>query len=211
MKLAKLISKTALVTTALCLMGTLVNAAPPAQRGPISFDEYDLNRNGSVSKREFYDARARRVTQRANDGRAMRKSDKAPKFEQFDTNRNGRLSKVELLEGQNRQMQKRRADNNRAQRNSRQGVQQGKMNNQVNSARGAKRNMPMFDSFDLNGNGYITKKEMKQARSQRAMRNSQQGKAMINSANQIPFHKIDTNRDGRVSRTEFRAHQSRRR
>ena len=103
--------KTLILTVgALCLLGSLSNAADLSQRGPISFSVYDTNKNGSVSEKEFYDARAKRMTMRADQGMRMRNAANAPDFSQFDINKDGKLSKVELLEGQNAQMQNKRSN-----------------------------------------------------------------------------------------------------
>ncbi|MCK5110474.1 MAG: EF-hand domain-containing protein [Arcobacteraceae bacterium] len=204
-----------LLTTigALCLMGSLANGADLSQRGPISFDIYDTNNDGLVSKSEFYDARAKRQSIRANQGMPMRKAGNAPDFELFDTNKDGKLTKLELLEGQNSQMQKNRSNKgnmNKGQRGNRQGMGQGRSNNQTNSARGMRRNMPTFESYDLNSDGYLTESEMNEARNNRMSQNAQQGKMMRNAGNNTPFSDIDTDNDGKVSKNEFLANQSRR-
>ena len=79
-------------------------------RGPMSFSLYDQNGDGSISEREFYDARGKRMEQRAEDGRPMRNAGNAPDFAYFDTNKDGKLSEKELTDGQNRRMQERRGN-----------------------------------------------------------------------------------------------------
>ena len=108
---------------AICLLGSLAFGADLSQRGPISFDIYDTNKDGSVSEKEFYDARAKRMTMRAEQGRTMRNAGNAPEFSQFDANKDGKLSKVELLEGQNAQMQNKRS--NRGQKGNGKSMKQG--------------------------------------------------------------------------------------
>ena len=116
--------KTAMLAVgAVCLLGSLAFGADLSQRGPISFDIYDTNQNGFVSEKEFYDARAKRMAMRAEQGMAMRNAGNAPEFGQFDTDKDGKLSKMELLEGQNAQMQKRRS--NRGQKGQGQGMGRG--------------------------------------------------------------------------------------
>lgn len=185
-----------LATAALCLLGSLATAANLSQRGPISFDIYDTNKDNLVSESEFYDARAKRQVIKANQGMPMRNAGNAPIFEQFDTNKDGKLTKVELLEGQNAQMQK-----NRANRGNRQNMQGTNM----------QRNMPSFESFDLNSDGYLTESEMNTARSKRMTKNAEAGKMMRNAGNSTAFSKIDVNGDGKVSKSEFLANQKRKR
>ncbi|MEN8303072.1 MAG: EF-hand domain-containing protein [Campylobacterota bacterium] len=90
----------------LSLLGSLAFGAELAQKGPISFDIYDTNKDGLVSEKEFYDARAKRMEIRTEQGMPMRNAGNAPDFSEFDANKDGELSKVELLEGQNARMQK---------------------------------------------------------------------------------------------------------
>lgn len=105
------------------LLGSLAFGADLSQRGPISFDLYDINRDGKVSEKEFYDARAKRMQLRAEQGMLMRNSGNAPEFSEFDANKDGKLSKTELLEGQNARMKNRRS--NRGQKANGQGMRQG--------------------------------------------------------------------------------------
>ena len=111
------------IVGAVCLLGSLAFAAELSERGPISFDIYDTNKNGYIGEKEFYDARAKRMAIRAEQGMPMRNAGNAPEFGQFDTNKDGKLSKTELLEGQNAQMQKRRS--NRGQKGMGQGMGRG--------------------------------------------------------------------------------------
>jgi hypothetical protein len=68
-------------------------------------------------------------------------------------------------------------------------------------------NMPKFSEFDLNHNGYITKKEFDKARNLRMMKNSKQGRMMKNAGNAPSFRSIDTNHDGVITQREFKKHQ----
>ena len=120
MKLSKIVIY---VIGMVLFLGNLTFAADLSQRGPISFDIYDTNKDGLVSEKEFYDARAKRMAIRAEQGMAMRNAGNAPEFSQFDANKDGKLSKTELLEGQNAQMQKRRS--NRGQKGNGQGMGRG--------------------------------------------------------------------------------------
>ena len=55
-------------------------------------------------------------------------------------------------------------------------MRQGSMRNKNSSSRGMKRNMPTFESYDFNNDGYLTKKEMDTARNNRMTQNAKQGK-----------------------------------
>lgn len=86
----------------LCFMGiialsTLVFAAT---NGPISFEMYDLNKNGTIDANEFNSVRAQKMQQMADQGRPMRNAGNAPMFEAFDTNHDGKLTREELTQGQ---------------------------------------------------------------------------------------------------------------
>jgi Ca2+-binding EF-hand superfamily protein len=183
MKIEKLLKTVTVAASSLCLMGSLAHGADLSQRGPISFNTYDTNKDGYINKSEFYDTRAKRQSLRANQGKPMKNAGNAPGFSLFDKNKDGKLTKLELLEGQNSQMK-----NNRLNKG-----QKG------NSSRGMRRNMPTFESYDLNSDGHLTKNEMNKARSNRMGKNS------------TPFSKIDKNNDGKVSKVEFLTNQSQRR
>ena len=68
------------------------------------FASYDLNRDGKVSKKEFYDAQAARMTQKANEGKMMRKAGNAPTFESIDTNSDGVVTTTEFSTQQTKRM-----------------------------------------------------------------------------------------------------------
>ncbi|MCK5110488.1 MAG: EF-hand domain-containing protein [Arcobacteraceae bacterium] len=201
--LVKKVNLSLVVVGALSMVSSSLVAQNIPDRGPISFSVYDSNNDNFVSQSEFYDARARRMSKKAAQGKAMRKAGNAPEFEVFDANSDGRITKMELLEGQNAQMQK-----NRANRGSK---KQGKMNNRQGNKQGMRRNMPTFESYDLNGDGYLTSNEMNEARAQRMQQQASQGKMMRNSGNQTKFSDIDRNNDGRVNKQEFIANQMRKR
>ncbi|MDA7817688.1 EF-hand domain-containing protein [Sulfurimonas sp.] len=105
-----------LVISTLTMASTAIAQEMPS-RGPIPFGIFDANKDGSITESEFYDARAIRMKQKADQGRPMKNAANAPDFSVYDTNNDGKLNKLELLEGQNKQMQKNRQ--NRGQRNNR--------------------------------------------------------------------------------------------
>jgi len=68
--------------------------------------------------------------------------------------------------------------------------------------------MPTFGDFDLNGDGYITESELKEARAKRMEKYAKEGRMMKNMANAPSFTDIDANKDGKISPEEFKEHQT---
>jgi Ca2+-binding EF-hand superfamily protein len=69
-------------------------------RGMPVFAEFDLNGDGTLTETEFYEARAKRMAERAIQGYPMRNAGKAPAFSAIDTDGNGRVSPDEFAAGQ---------------------------------------------------------------------------------------------------------------
>lgn len=61
-----------------------------------SFAEFDLNGDGDLTKEEFYDARAKRMYDRAEQGYPLRNAATAPSFEEIDTNSDGKIDPDEF-------------------------------------------------------------------------------------------------------------------
>ena len=61
-----------------------------------TFTTYDLNSDGKITKKEFYDGQAERMTQKANEGKMMRNVGKAPTFESIDANSDGTVTPAEF-------------------------------------------------------------------------------------------------------------------
>ncbi len=76
-------------------MALAADPGPPA-RGPIPFEEFDVNGDGGISQEEFDTIHAQRIQQRAEAGFPMRNLDNAPGFADIDANGDGRLSQEEL-------------------------------------------------------------------------------------------------------------------
>ncbi|NEX20166.1 hypothetical protein G3480_07535 [Thiorhodococcus mannitoliphagus] len=55
-------------------------------RGMPAFTDFDLDGNGSLTEQEFYQARANRMAERAQQGYPMRNAGKAPDFGTIDLN-----------------------------------------------------------------------------------------------------------------------------
>ena len=199
-----LVKLSIVVASSLSVISGAVVAQDLPARGPIPFASYDTNKDSSVSESEFYDARAARMSEKASQGMPMRNAANAPDFSTFDTDNDGKLTKLELLEGQNQQMQKNRANRGQGQK--------GQMrNNRGKNMQGMGRDMPTFESYDLNADGHLTQNEMDEARAKRMEQKASQGKLLRNSGNQTKFSDIDTNSDGEVSKQEFTSNQMRKR
>jgi len=69
-----------------------------------TFATYDLNSDGKITQKEFYDAQAERMTQKAKEGKMMRKAGKAPTFESIDTNSDGTVTPAEFNTHQMKRM-----------------------------------------------------------------------------------------------------------
>ncbi len=107
-------------------------------RGPIPFASYDLDSNNFISEEEFDSARAKRMAQRATEGRPMRGAANAPVFSELDKNNDGQLTRDELMAGQKAQMEKRQ----------KMGMGQG---------RGMGRNMPLIGNDTKASSGNDTR------------------------------------------------------
>lgn len=103
-----------------CLAGVaalfiaLPAAAQPSVRGmgPGSmptFADFDVNGDGRITEQEFLDARSKRITERASEGRAMRGLSEAGDYKDADTNGDGGLTNDEFDAHQGRHGQNRRS------------------------------------------------------------------------------------------------------
>jgi hypothetical protein len=61
-----------------------------------TFAEYDLNGDGKIVEPEFNEARAKRISARAQQGYRMRNLDHAPSFNDLDSNGDGSISAEEF-------------------------------------------------------------------------------------------------------------------
>lgn len=137
-------------------------------------------------------------------GRGMGGGHNMPKFEDFDQNKDGVLTPEEFSSG----MQQHRQNRQNMRQGQRMGMRQGQGQGQGQSrGMGAGRNMPKFEDFDGNKDGYISEQELIEARSMRISSRIQQGYQMRNTANISPFQEIDKNSDGKISPEEFSAQQ----
>ena len=73
-----------------------------------TFTTFDLNNDGKITQTEFYDAQAKHMTQKANEGKMMKNAGNAPTFESIDTDKDGIVTHTEFNTHQISQMQKMR-------------------------------------------------------------------------------------------------------
>ena len=176
---------------AACLFSypTMTISGTIPDRGPIPFAAFDTNGDGSISGEEFNAARAKRMQQLAAEGCPMYGMSHAPSFADLDIDGDGKLSPEELAAGQERQRQIRSAK----------GMGQGKGHGY--------REMPIFEDFDSNKDGFITEQEFYDARAKRVAERTKEGRQMKGMANAPSFDDIDTDGDGKISPAEFGEHQ----
>lgn len=72
-----------------------------------AFSDIDLDNDGSIVANEFYQARSKRMAERAAKGGKMRNAANAPSFEDIDTNSDGKVSPDEFSAHQAERMAKR--------------------------------------------------------------------------------------------------------
>jgi Ca2+-binding EF-hand superfamily protein len=171
----------------------LIYAQTPAAltRGPLPFEVFDQDGNGSITPQEFEAVHASRLRTSSPQGNSARRQMDPPVFSTFDVDANGTLSPAELADGQR---------NHQSQRRS------GQATGQMRGG-GRGRNMPTFSEFDLDGNGVLQQEEFEQARANRIRERAMQGYQMRNLKNAPSFSSIDSNGDGVVSSEEFYAAQ----
>ncbi len=81
----------------------------------------------------------------------------------------------------------------------------------VASAQNRGRDMPKFESFDLNSDGHLTENEMKEAREKRVEEKKAEGRMLRNSKDYCEFSEVDSDGDGKVTKDEFKSYQLKRR
>lgn len=67
----------------------------PGKNRP-SFDDYDLDGDGAITEKEFHEARAKRISERAKQGYPMKNLGNAPAFGDLDSDGDGKLSPEEF-------------------------------------------------------------------------------------------------------------------
>lgn len=129
----------------------------------------------------------------ANDDGLISKKEFDYVFFEFDTNGDGQLDRQEIIAGRKALMDKRferQVQQHRALRKDRMGGM-----------------MPVFEDFDLDGDGKITESEFSKAHEKRMAMMQERGYPMMHMAERPTFASIDSNGDSAIDRAEFRKHQ----
>ena len=72
-----------------------------------AFSEFDLDGDGKIPEKEFNEARAKRIGERAKQGYPMRNIANAPPFSDIDINGDGAISEEEFIRSQSQHRQQR--------------------------------------------------------------------------------------------------------
>lgn len=89
------------------VLGISFAAEALPQQGPVGFNVYDTNKDGTISEGEFNAIKATRMQSKADAGMPMRNAGNSPDFTFFDTDKDGKITPAELQKGQAAQMQNR--------------------------------------------------------------------------------------------------------
>jgi Ca2+-binding EF-hand superfamily protein len=123
-------------------------------RNQPTFTEYDLNNDGKITQNELDEARAKRMSQNAKDGKMMRNAKNAPALADMDIDKDGTLNEEEFRMHQAQQMKMKNKGNNT-------GMGQGK------GMRKNAGNAPAFSDIDTNNDGTISQEEFSAHQTQR--------------------------------------------
>jgi len=122
-----------------------------------AFTEYDLNNDGAITQKELEEARAKRMNQKAKEGKMLRNAGNAPAFSTMDKNNDGILNQEEFRLHQTEQMNKCKTRNCATGNCPSPGTRAGK-----NAG-----NRPAFSDIDTNNDGSISQEEFRLHQSQR--------------------------------------------
>lgn len=122
-----------------------------------TFAEFDLNNDGAITQKELEEARAKRMSQKAKEGKMLRNAGNAPAFTTMDKNNDGILNQEEFRLHQTEQMKKKsNCVGNCPGQGKRSGRNVG--------------NPPSFSDIDTNNDGTISQEEFQLHQSQRMKR-----------------------------------------
>lgn len=126
-----------------------------------TFAEFDLNNDGKITQSELEEARAKRMSQKAKEGKMLRNAGNAPAFADMDKNKDGSLNQEEFRLHQTEQMKKWNKGNCATGNCPSPGMGQGK------GMRKNAGNAPAFSDIDTNNDGTISQEEFSKHQTQR--------------------------------------------
>lgn len=84
-------------THKILLIATLAVSTLTLQAKGISFAGFDTNNDNSLTEKEYYDARDKRIGERAKEGRKMKGLANMASFADIDSNADGKVSQSEFV------------------------------------------------------------------------------------------------------------------
>jgi len=90
-----------------------------------SFNDYDTNKDGKITQKEFTYQQQERMQKKAEEGKMMRNAGNAPSFSDIDTNGDGVINRNEFRNHQKMQMRNKNMQKNGMGKCSGQGMGQG--------------------------------------------------------------------------------------
>jgi Ca2+-binding EF-hand superfamily protein len=118
-----------------------------------TFEQFDLNGDGKITQAELEEARAKRMSEKAKEGKMLKNAGKAPAFTDMDLNKDGILDEKEFSAHQAQRIQ---------------ACQNAKdANNCPSKGKMKGRNMVTFEEIDTNKDGMISKEEFSAHQAQR--------------------------------------------
>ena len=160
------------------------SASLPLQ-GPIPFEVFDLDGNGSISQQEFDQVRARRAEAREKAGLPSTSGSRS--FGSLDGNADGEVTLEEFQA---------------AHVAAGAGASQGP-GRRGGRGRGMGGSPPAFSEFDLNGDGAIDEQEFIDARTKRIAERIREGRMMRGLTTPHTCSDMDTDGDGSLTPEEF--------
>ncbi|HEY9129555.1 MAG TPA: EF-hand domain-containing protein [Sulfurovum sp.] len=122
-----------------------------------TFEEYDLNNDGKITQNELEEARVKRMSEKAKEGKMLRNAANAPAFSDMDKNNDGSLNREEFQVHQSEQMKKWNKAN----------CPSNCLGNGKGQGTGMMKNAPTFVEIDTNKDGVISQEEFAAHQQQR--------------------------------------------